>query len=97
MGKRSSIYQLLFWQSFNFLNEKVGRPLDFAAEYQRIRASGQFSFVAFLPEDVLDFDVDAAIPEMHDRIIVGVAWRMGVDCLSMDRQVVQSGLVTTVW
>jgi predicted nucleic acid-binding protein len=80
-----------------FLNEKAGRPLDFSAEYRRLQKSRQFVFVAFMPEDVLDFDVDAAVPEMHDRIIVGVARRMGADCLSLDREIVQSDLVTIVW
>ena len=54
-------------------------------------------FVAFLPEEVLDFDVDAAVPEMHDRIIVGVARRLGVACLSLDPYIVDSGLVQVVW
>jgi len=80
-----------------FLNEKVGRPLDFSLEYARLRQSGQFVFVAFLPEDVLDFDVDAAVPEMHDRIIVGVARRLGAACLSVDPYIVSSDLVQVVW
>jgi len=80
-----------------FLNEKAGRPLDFRSEYVRLRQSGQFVCVAFLPEDILGFDTDATVPEMHDRIIVGVARRMGATCLSLDPQIVQSGLVTTVW
>ena len=80
-----------------FLNEKGGRPLDFPSEYARLRQSGQFVFVAFLPEDVLDFDVDAAVPEMHDRIIVGVARRLSAVCLSVDPYIVDSGLVRVVW
>lgn len=80
-----------------FLNEKAGRPLDFLSEYARLRQSGQFVFVAFLPEDVLDFDVDAAVPEMHDRIIVGVARRLGAACLSLDPYIVGSDLVQVVW
>ena len=80
-----------------FLNEKVGRPLDFPSEYDSLRQSGQFVFVAFVPEDVLDFDVDAAVPEMHDRIIVGVARRLGAACLSLDPYIVDSGLAQVVW
>ena len=80
-----------------FLNEKAGRALDFAVEYERLRDSGQFVFVAFSPEDVLDFAADAAVPEMHDRMIVGVARRLGATCLSVDRQIVDSGLVPVAW
>jgi predicted nucleic acid-binding protein len=80
-----------------FLNEKAGRPLDFPSEYARLRQSGQFVFVAFLPEDVLEFDMDAVVPEMHDRIIVGVARRLGASCLSLDPYIVDSDLVQVVW
>jgi PIN domain nuclease of toxin-antitoxin system len=80
-----------------FLNEKAGRPLDFAAEYARLRQSGQFIFVPFEPEDVLDFETDTTVSEMHDRIIVGLARRMGATCLSLDPQIAQSGLVDTIW
>jgi len=80
-----------------FLNEKAGRPLAFSAEYTRLQRSGQLVFVAFMPEEVLDFETDARVPEMHDRIIIGVARRLGAACLSQDPQIVQSGLVTTIW
>ncbi len=80
-----------------YLNEKVGRPLDFFVEYRRLQQSGQFAFIGFLPDDILDFDKDAAVPEMHDRIIAGVARRMNAVCISFDRQIASSGLVTTVW
>lgn len=81
----------------HFLNEKAGRPLNFSEEYIRLRQSGQVVFVPFMPEDVLDFDGDANVSEMHDRIVVGVARRMNAVCLSRDPQIVQSSLVTTIW
>lgn len=80
-----------------FLNEKARRPLDFSTEYARMRKSGQFVFVPFLPDDVSEFESDATVPEMHDRMIVGVARRAGAVCLSTDPEVVRSGLVATVW
>ncbi len=80
-----------------FLNEKYGRPLDFVQEFARLARSGQFVFVDFAAQDVLHFDMDAAVPEMHDRIVVGVARRLGVACLTCDEQIMSSGLVTVVW
>lgn len=80
-----------------YLNEKQGRPLDFAAEYGRIEQSGQFVFVPLAPEDTLDLDTDRAVPEMHDRIITGLARRIGAPCITKDAQIVQSNLVATVW
>jgi PIN domain nuclease of toxin-antitoxin system len=81
----------------HFLNEKAGRPLDFPTEYERLRRAGQMEFVPFAAEDVLDFDADAKVPEMHDRIIVGVARRAGAACLSRDAEIIASGSVTALW
>lgn len=80
-----------------YLNEKLGRPLDFATGMQHLRESEQFVFVPFDAEDTLDFDYDAIVPEMHDRIIVGVARRLNATCISRDHDIVQSGLVNTIW
>src|SRR5688500_13778777 len=54
-----------------YINEKFGRPMDFAAEYQRISGSSQFVLLPLMPEEVLSFDTDRAVAEMHDRMIVG--------------------------
>lgn len=80
-----------------FLNEKLGRPIDFAAGIAALQSSSQFIFVPFEATDTLDFAADNAVPEMHDRIIVGAARRLGAACLSLDPQIVSSGLVTTIW
>jgi len=80
-----------------FLNEKLSRPVDFVQAFERLRRSGQFILVDFVAQDVLDFDLDAGVLEMHDRIIAGVARRLNAPCLTCDRQIVGSGVVVTVW
>lgn len=80
-----------------YLNEKQQTPLDFKAEFARLQAGGQFVFVPFAPEDVLDFDVTAVVPEMHDRIIVGAARRLNAICLSTGLAITASQLVPVVW
>jgi hypothetical protein len=50
-----------------------------------------------MPEDILDLDTDRLVPEMHDRLITGVARRLAVPCITKDLQIVQSNLVTTIW
>jgi PIN domain nuclease of toxin-antitoxin system len=80
-----------------FLNEKSKRPLNFSAEYARLQQSRQLVFVPFQPDDVLEFGTDAAVSEMHDRIVIGVARRLGAICLSRDVEIVQSGLAPTIW
>jgi hypothetical protein len=80
-----------------FLNEKIGSPLDFTDVLKNLRSNSQFSFVSFRATEVLDFDTDKAVPEMHDRIITGVARRKQAACLTIDTKIVSSGLVKVVW
>lgn len=80
-----------------FLNEKAGKPLNFPQEFDALRESGQFIFVPFLADDVSDFDQDSTASEMHDRMIVGVARRTDATLLTIDGELVNSGLVKTLW
>lgn len=80
-----------------YLNKKHGFPLAMAAIITQLRQSPQFELLPFEAADVLEFDTLAAVPEMHDRIIAGVARRFGVPCLTCDSQIIKSQLVQIVW
>jgi predicted nucleic acid-binding protein len=80
-----------------FLNEKYGRPVDFVASTDQLRNSSQFIFVRFSAEDTLEFDQDSAVPEMHDRIIVGVARRFDAIRISRDSKIIGSRVCKTIW
>jgi len=80
-----------------YVNEKLKRPIDFRDVYRRLSAAPQFVLHAFWPQDVIDFDADLAIPEMHDRIIAGLARRLGCPCITRDTSITTSGLVAVVW
>lgn len=80
-----------------FLNEKAGNPLRFEDEFSRLASAGQFQFVPFDAEDVLDFSEDAQIPEMHDRIIAGAARRAGAACLTRDTLLSKHPSIRCVW
>jgi PIN domain nuclease of toxin-antitoxin system len=80
-----------------YLNVKYGCPLDFAQEHQRLASAGQFRFVDFRAADVAHFDALVAIPEMHDRIIAGVAYVMNAPLLTRDPAIIDSNLVQVIW
>ena len=80
-----------------YVNEKLGRPLDFAAEFDVLSASAQFELVSFDPTDVLDFDTASRVSEMHDRMIVVAALRYGATCITCDASIISSGLVAVRW
>jgi len=67
-----------------YVNVKLGQPLDFATEFARLKSSAQFVFVDFRAEDVLRFDALSAIPEIHDRIIAGVALEHSCPCILLN-------------
>jgi PIN domain nuclease of toxin-antitoxin system len=80
-----------------YVNVKLGQPLNFAQEFQKLAAAGQFRFVDFQATDVLRFDALSAIPEMHDRVVVGVAQTLGLPLLTRDQAIIDSGIVQTIW
>ncbi len=80
-----------------FLNIKQKHIIDFDVEFQKIKQSGQFILTPFEADDVLDFDKDSAVTEMHDRMIVGVARRLNAPLLTKDRNIVSSKLVQIIW
>ncbi len=80
-----------------YANVKTGYPINFAETYQQLDSSNQFVLTPFEAEDVLDFDRDLAVSEMHDRIIVGLARRLGCPLLTVDKNITASGAVEVVW
>ena len=76
---------------------KTGYPINFAETYQQLDSSNQFVLTPFEAEDVLDFDRDLAVSEMHDRMIVGLARRLGCPLLTVDKNITASGAVEVVW
>lgn len=80
-----------------YLNVKLKNQIDFATKFDELEKAPQFVLTPFEAEDVLDFDRDSAVTEMHDRMIVGLARRLGVPLLTADRNVTASGLVEVVW
>ncbi len=80
-----------------YLNVKLGRPLDFGVTLAQLRHSRQFLLLPFYPSDTLEFDGCQSIPEMHDRMIAAVAWRLGIPCLTKDVAITNSGLIAVIW
>lgn len=54
-------------------------------------------FVLFVAADVLDFTKDEAVPEMHDRIVAGLARWLGVPLLTTDHEIRLTGVARVEW
>lgn len=59
-----------------YLNEKHSSPIEFGAEFEKLKAGSQFVVTPLEADDVVDFEQDKTISEMHDSIIVGLARRL---------------------
>jgi len=97
MGNCAILIPALVVAELYYLNVKLKGDLDFKSEYQRLSNAAQFRFVDLCADDMLAFPLLSAIPEMHDRIIAGVAYRYGIPLLTKDATIIDSGLVQTVW
>jgi PIN domain nuclease of toxin-antitoxin system len=80
-----------------YLMVKAGAVASFPALYTTLSQARHVRLVPFEAEDVLRFDALASIPEMHDRIIAGVAFQRQIPCLTRDPAIVGSGIVMTIW
>jgi PIN domain nuclease of toxin-antitoxin system len=80
-----------------YANKKWKWFEDFAATYRDMKARPYFHFVPFLPDEVLDFDKDETVPEMHDRIITGLARRLEAPLLTSDPLIAAAKMVEIVW
>ena len=79
------------------VNHKWQGIVSFELTYVQLNQSAEFLVVPLEADDVLDFDRDIAIPEMHDRIIVGLARRLNVPLITSDGIITASGIVRVVW
>lgn len=80
-----------------YANKKWELFADFRQVYQDLKIQPQYQFVDYQADDTLDFDRDAAVPEMHDRIIAGLARRLGVPLITNDPLIRKAGIVEIVW
>jgi len=80
-----------------YADKKFGLFADFDAVFHRLEVAPHFRFASFEAEHVLSFEEDRDIPEMHDRIIAGLARRLGTPLIASDPKIVEAGLTAIVW
>jgi len=80
-----------------YLNKKHNYFADFAKVYSDLKNAPHIRLVPFDPDEVLDFTKNAAIPEIHDRIIAGLARRLNAPLITIDPQIISAGTVRVIW
>ncbi len=80
-----------------YANAKNNWFADFMVIYTDILSK---PFIRFMPVDhthIPNFSQDVAVPEMHDRIIAGVARRLNAPLITSDPLIIATGIVKIVW
>jgi PIN domain nuclease of toxin-antitoxin system len=80
-----------------YANEKWRLFSDFPAAFYDLLSKPCFQFIPFTARDVLDFVTDQGVREMHDRIITGLARRLGIPLIASDPDIVAAGLAEIAW
>jgi PIN domain nuclease of toxin-antitoxin system len=80
-----------------YANAKNKWFADFAKLYADIIGKPFIRFMSVDHTHTLDFTRNAAVPEMHDRIIAGIARRLSAPLISSDPLIIAAAIVTVVW
>ncbi len=70
---------------------------DFPKLYLDLKSKPFFQIVDFDADSVLDFDSNSAVPEMHDRMIVGIALSLDAPLITVDAAITASNTVKVGW
>lgn len=96
-GETQIIISAITIAEMYYANKKQALFADFRQTYRNLKANPQYQFEPFLADHVLDFDTSLAVPEMHDRIIAGLARRIGAPLLTSDPLITAAGIATIIW
>jgi PIN domain nuclease of toxin-antitoxin system len=96
-GETRLIVSAIVVAEMYYANKKNKWFADFNETYRELRTKPYLRFVHFKADHVLDFDHDATVPEMHDRIIAGLARRIGAPLVAADPQITAANLVKIIW
>ena len=96
-GETRLILPAIVLAELYFANAKHKWFSDYQLVINLILSKPFFRFIYFHHRHVTDFALDAAVPEMHDRIIAGVARRYEAPLLTADPLITAADIVTVIW
>jgi PIN domain nuclease of toxin-antitoxin system len=96
-GETRLIVSAIVIAELYYANQKNKWFPDFSTLYGLIKTKPYYRFLAFRADKVQDFDYDISIPEMHDRIVAGLARRLNVPLLTSDPLIIDAKVVRTIW
>jgi len=96
-GETQLVVSVIVLAELYHLNQKRQSPLNFTEVFNDLVNSPAYQLVPFEPGHVLDFPQDAAVTELHDRIIAGLARRLDAPLISMDPVIQAADVARIEW
>jgi PIN domain nuclease of toxin-antitoxin system len=96
-GETLIVIHAIVFAELYYANQKWNLFKNFAQLYTDIQQKSYFRIVPMKADEVLDFDLNNAVPEMHDRIIAGLARRLNAPLITSDALIMKAGIVQVVW
>lgn len=96
-GEAQIVIPAIVWFERYHLNEKYRFELDIVSELRAARDSPGYLATPMDPAEIEEYVSMSTIPEIHDRMIVVVARRRGVPCLTRDSKITDRGLIQCIW
>ena len=79
------------------LSEKHSGRFNLPRIVARLRQVPGFRLTSLSPDVALRIAELAELPDIHDRLIVAEALKLGASLLTRDQAIAESNLVTTIW
>lgn len=96
-GEILLVVSVLVLAELYYANAKNNWFPDYKLLYNDLQNKPFLRFIPLDPSHISDFDRDIRVPEMHDRIITGIARRLNAPLVSSDSLIRSAGIVRIVW
>jgi PIN domain nuclease of toxin-antitoxin system len=96
-GRARIIVSVIVLAEIVFIVERGRVRADTRGIIRRVRSSPAFEVVPLTLTTVLRLQTLAAVPEMHDRLLVAEALARKAHLVNCDRTITRAGIVPTVW
>lgn len=96
-GETRLVISAIVMAELYYADKKFSLFADFRTLFHRLQAAPYVRFLPFEADQVLDFDRNKAVPEMHDRIIAGISRRLNAPLIASDPKIIEAGVAKIVW
>ena len=96
-GRATLVIPVITLVELTSIYEKLQPRRQFKSDLEFLKDANQFRIASLEADDLLFMPSRDLIPELHDRLIVALALKLRLPCITQDARIVQSKLIDTLW